>query len=1683
MPPERRNAGRSKVAPVLIHLLFFSIAACSFIEKNAHGVAIDRHEYILQQISIGAAQHLPGDLGLGDVSKVFASVPVAGYSQPDASYTSSTTAYLMNGLSEELTASYVFRPRQGETVDNYTITFECDAATVVVPPEDCDIVHTEAEVVAENSVAYNTTVTCAFSRFPGSTRCALIAAGEDVTFESDPTTFNVFGVVFYTPDANGDISPNATIVSGEGNSYALTTFDTTDQGVRKISTYGLLPSTFRQDTEDIFGTETSGSFGLSFMQSGTVTADIADQLFNYDFEDCTFLTSAEFSNEGAFLLTESSTCGIGLAVADEDSFPELGIQFRVYKSGRASFSIEWPALAPDEESYEQVITIEVAGDAPPILTAVDNTTERFRSVPCASEFIELTLYNVQGADSLYMLVDSENGTEPIWYEVPGSAAYNSTSDTSNVQFESAGGIGTDRPFIVRAVFDEEEREALVLENEVNATLSFTFAPTITNMEPSETELTGGDPIVLTGNFQSFGEDGTVSVGGYELNASSVELVGTTQITFLSPNLEDLGRSYEYDVFVANCAESSNNLTLTYKVVPQLTISAVDASPSSDNIYIVPFGGTLEFFAEVTGGNGGLTYAWSLFDSGDDPVALGTQYAADLQLMTLDSAVLTSAEEIYTVRCTVTNNAGLSDSKSVQARLAAEDAEYITLKLYEPDELTRSGSNVVTLIQASVDAFSSDSTSGARFLIARQVNSSSGATAEAEGNTEDAPEDSSSDSITILWVFKNITYTVGGDDDPTSPGDDANENLGLGSNVTGPTQFGLEFNIAQKDLTVGTHELRLIAFITDKTDVRAETAISIVVVESALIAQINEGFNGTLALSSQDINLSGALSHDPDVLDGEGDLYADIEYSWISCQKSLSAAFKSEVEDCASILPSAITDQAITVPADVISEALLDTGDDPDSTYFEFGLLVSKGNRSSEAYTRIEMVTDKNPNDEQIIPSLAGISVTDASGNMLQLESISSLDDLIILPLANEGDAVQWSFDMVQAKQKHLFTRNGVLKSGSSFASRRGDKGNLALGFNGGTLKPETEYAVSVSVSTTGGSIENEYEVAFKTLQIPRLTCSPPTVSEGIVSETKFTLSASLSFESSDVEYCFFLVSSTNKRIGVGKGCSAVPVASFMFHAIGEYGIECVAKTTTGAELDKVILDDKIIVSALTAGDGETAVTLLQNRLTKLGNEVDRCEAVRNHRCIQGLISVAADITQEVQAATEEEQTPESIALLDAAREYITLLSTLSRDLAKKTVYHNNNIGESIQLSLSLAQVPGDLIDSDDVVFNMLVQTAFAVDATEGDSAPVVSNEAVDQLSGLANLTMSSSQNIAQGGTSRRRLLQNAEVTRKSYAVVMNEGARFVAQMRMQQESCGYEGTESTEYPSSLEGSGQATTSAGLGLEPVIITIKVSCTPEQIAVPMVGNAVTLNVCKDMIPARQPRRFAVSLIEQDPQQIYDTGLFNSVDISMQRVAKVTIEGPEFEENAVPEGCMELTARRRLPVDPVTEYSKLVGGRLLNVPSLKNDACTAVNCLNFNRVEGTIFTNDSVIIKTSQVGLFVAGNLTDPDTTRNLDGTGKSNRGILARGLVVGAVLFVAAIMGVWLGVSTCGVVSAPDAPFSTQWEYVERDIFGRGFFKDADGTDSKRKRPDEEMLPSGARAPEAVHVSEQDGIHFE
>eukprot|EP00183_Erythrolobus_madagascarensis_P002699 CAMPEP_0185849674 /NCGR_PEP_ID=MMETSP1354-20130828/4104_1 /TAXON_ID=708628 /ORGANISM="Erythrolobus madagascarensis, Strain CCMP3276" /LENGTH=1066 /DNA_ID=CAMNT_0028550251 /DNA_START=78 /DNA_END=3278 /DNA_ORIENTATION=+ len=852
-----------------------------------------------------------------------------------------------------------------------------------------------------------------------------------------------------------------------------------------------------------------------------------------------------------------------------------------------------------------------------------------------------------------------------------------------------------------------------------------------------------------------------------------------------------------------------------------------------------------------------------------------------------------------------------------------------------------------------------------------------------------------------------------------------------------------------------------------------------IVEAQLVAQINDGSEFTqLSSSTASYTLSGLNSFDPDVIPfdvANGDSpNGGLSYRWVSCEKSLSETL-SNAEDCSGLLPQASPASFAVTSSDFDSEQLSDT----DPTYFRFTLQVTKVGLAGSGDPRVsapaQVVIQRLVDVTQDFSELDDIVVTTltAPGTPLNLLAINPLEALLFTP-SSSIDGTQWEFEFVLPVGLEDMTVSQI-DNGAGYYDGINPSNNPML-LNPGALVNSAEFPgltwrmqFTLEVRHFGPNTEqNTNRIVLETIAEPQVILDPLSITEGD-ENTIFSATAFSDFDGdqSILRYRFYW-----EKDGVSfcvNGCSGDFTVSFKISSAGTYSFRVELWDATGSTRFDVVNSDQTITVTLSSED----VLALANA------ELDSCFLLGDHACVEDVAFNLANFlstnrklssggTRRHDGGGAASDAAGALALSEgggaplATRQDDETTAVVKNALDKVQRSSGNSfpttnlIDTYYEIAQGFGVLSSSVVSESDMLVNLL-RILLNV-RTRKESSTAVSEEAVDTLRNLfpslPEIAAFLGQNEKARGSSRRRLLQNPNAENKNEADVYSSQADDLTFAANDNRQCGFF-QQITIIPDNAGEGGVTST-------PTNIFVSTRCSQAQnLADAIEAGSNSVSICEEVF-ASGLRKLGFHLVSS-PDYPFTSG-FDTSDApadAMQLPQLFIDESVNSLPDNLPEDCFKITLDADLSsVDGSTnvvltpfsfEPLDVVGqpvpdGGLYNrdTDGASRDGDAIVNGSTVRQVitvpgaglYGMSISGSAVTATPTPGG---GGSIT-PTPTPTSSGGGLSGGAIA--GIVVGILVFlIIAILIAWLIATRCFVVVAP--PVQEGFEYVERDIYGRGF----------------------------------------
>jgi len=1549
------------------------------------------------------------------LARIFENKPAKGFSQG-----ATELKFLLQNNTATEEYFIVFRPEKPAWhYDNYTISFTSSAPHVLNASDIRIVSVVEDETVDFPEIrAWNITIEMDFYEYVGITNVSLVATPGDtlpdtaVTYTSTPVEITAGGFVFYTPpDPFSPTNPTNQVVTGPGRGNILT--PNADGGAGEgLNNFGVLVQFLNGSTSS----EITVDFG-AITNPAVITQDTV--IISYNGASC----EIDGGTWTGTSMTLQVGCGYGFNGNTSPGSTYFALQLSQLRNGQFQILFTWPDFETEEftEDYQNYYEAVVTGSDVPVVVAIEPPGP-FRT--SGGETMTFSMFGTQGSQNLRY-----NVTNAALGEVYTFTFVSNTDDgdgTETVIFTTAPGRGQNLPWTMEVLINGTYVLALDLTG--GYLFSYYETPELISIIPDRTDQEqGGITVTLNGSFPGFNPAAgdRIRFDLIEINSSDIISFTDTEIVFtLPPRTAFSETDYTFQVDVVVGSIPTNSLPFYFTPL-DVIIFVTGAAPveGSTTDYEFTDGGTVTTTAITTGNTQNITYQWEIIGPDGLPYTIpGLDTTAGSISFTYNDL---GPEGRYIIRVTVTNAFG-----------STATAEIGLIKL-------ESG-----LVQIIVDVIPLQGSRTRAFPNA-------GIEINALVQVLNGPPNAELD---YEWTYGDLTFFF----TPNSTSSD---------NTSTVARFGRVLFIPQKDVfpSLDLITVTCTATLVSDRSISGNDTEQISVVESELVAEINDGSEFTqLSASTASFTLSGLNSYDPDILRSDIDNGASrnegLTYNWLSCEKSLQENF-IESEDCNGLLPQASTPSFALTSSDFNAEQLSTTA----PTYFRFSLEVTKeglgGNlrRSRPAELTIQRLVDVT----QDFSRLDSISVTTVNEpeREVDLLAVNPLEGLVITPTSSIP-GTQWTFEFIEPLGLEEMTVTQI-DNGVGYYDGINPSSNPMLLLPGALVNSEqfpgldwrTRFVLEIRHSSPTTE-ENTDRIVLQTISQPQVILNPLSITSGN-ENTIFSATAFSDFDGdqSILRYRFYW-----ERDGTSfcvNGCSGDFTVQFQITTSGTYNFRVELWDATGATL----FDNETSAQPI-------QITTTNDNILELSNqELDDCFLLGDHSCVEEVaFNLATFLTSSRSLRKEMEsswtlQTASGVAIRQTDEE-VTAVVANALDKVERSSGNSFPTTNLIETYYEICQKFGVLstrvISQSEMLTNLLLILLNVRERKE--NGIVVSTESVNLLRNLypalPEIAVFLGQNERSLGTSRRRLLQNPNDQNVNLANVYSSQSDDIVFAASDNEQCGF--FQLISIVPNDAGNG------GVPSLPTDFFISIRCSQAQNeADPIVAGSNSLSICPEVFGAGL-RKLGFHLVSS-PDYPYLSG-FDESDTSAdaRQIPQLYIDQSVNElPDDLPSDCFQLTIQAdlsnangstnvalapfeyeplRVVGEPIPEqglYNRVDSGATPLDTVVANDTVRSVIAVPGAGLYGTTISGLAVTPTPTEVGGGTptpsgSGDLGTP--TQTSSGGGISGGAIA--GIVVGILVFlIIAILIAWLIATRCFVVVAP--PVQEGFEYVERDIYGRGF----------------------------------------
>jgi len=1489
--------------------------------------------------------------------------------------------YLQNNYEDQENIFMVFRPeRPSLTIEDYQFEWSSSNQRVL---RDSNVNFTFVSETVDNIEAYNITFDLIFDDFVGITDLTVTAiptfAGSE-NFENYSVTVPITAGGFVLYDPAVPFDGDNAVVTGADRNNQAPTYRV-GTGPGGLINYGVYVQYLNGST--------SNTTVVSFAPV-EATVQQETSIVIYDSSTCSI-------NGGIWEDSDSMTldpaCGYGFNENTDLFNVYFALQQQPERAGVVRLEFDWPDFE-DGELYENFFELNVSTTSgPPELQPVlTDVTPRGPFLTTGGEAITFTGYNLRGADSYSFTVL----TDSPWTDPNGTLGGN--DDFQTIRFTTQPGTGQNYNWRVELISGEN-----VVEAADNILPEFLFSyvglPQLIAIIPDNTSvIEGGIVIQLIGEFPSFDPENTetdrVTFNDNPLSRDVIINYTSTEIFFILPAQDELVPPGLFDYLVGVVINQEQSNRLPFYFTPVMVEIEVEGAVLLPNGTYSFEDGTASFIAIVTQQNRNVTYVWSVQDLQGNPIPVSGSLTDQSFFLQYDELPTINAE--YVVSVTVTNAFGQTATDSVTVIKSPPGVPRIIVSLLPVDDRTPSFPDVPMSVTAEVDVLNSPPNI----------------------------------SITYIWTFNGEQYEF-------------TSSSTVAENGTTPSRYGRVFTVPQEDLVVMSEpqEVSLRAFVTNDPGISTTVSTRVLIYNLPLVAFIRDGSLTAQLSSGSDLVMYATNSYDPDVL--SGDQTAGLTYNWLDCIKSTQENF-FDAQPCSELVGEGAS---YTITAAEWEAAAIDGAE---VTYFRFNMTVSKGERTSPvAILDVEYI----PSVVQPFAQLEDVVITYADGSALDRTRVNPLQGIVVRPTTPD-QTVTWTFSIRTLSGPTDLAETQSVASPGYWVF--GEASSLPLYLAPGAFVSSgfewlTTFVIEVTFAGADTQ-ESRFATELQTISEPQIVIGEPSITTGDET-TVFRVTAFVDFP--DPQYFanflyFFRITNQDDSTDVYcvDGCSGKSRVQFSVPASGTYQISVELRDATGVNVFGNATSDTTITVTATSNIEETATTT-----------IDDCFAEGDHACVeitayQLALSLAGGTRRRnLDIASTVRQSEETIATVANA------LDKLRRSASNS--FPNTDLIENYVVTCQLFSRQGfEVFQTSDMLTDLLVIMESAVDR-KPDSVLIGDRAKENIVATYVNLPEIARQlGLNTRSTARRRLLQNENPDNKDLLNVYSLQGTQVPKVFQSNEQCGYENTQ-TITPRGEAGELFGTTT---------VQTTIRCNPAQNTEPITAATNALSVC-DEVFNNQFIKYGFSLVSSFDYPWEGGAEDSDLPASNVRIPQVILRtyGVDFPES-IPATCFQLDSVLNTSLFPDSELGSLNVSNYQLVPLNEIGATgpfyqrTRTGFLpGEERIEGGTLTQPLFI---SRSGVFVSDIVdrllittptpavtvpptqlptsgpTTPTPTPTSSSGGSLTGGAIA-GIVIGILLFIIlAILVAWLIATYC-FVGAAAAPADDAFEYVERDIYGRGF----------------------------------------
>lgn len=1173
--------------------------------------------------------------------------------------------------------SFSFMTEEGRNVSDYTVTVEC-SNHAVLRVEDVEV---GPPILMENGRA-NYTLSVTFERQVGEVELSVVFRTEDRAIYTNLVVhYIVCGISFFSYDTRTMIKtllPN--------NEFLISTFhDLLDEELLVFYVFVQFPDGSTSETD------LSNLTKVPNLSTLTISLQGDKLLPDHNFRTC-LTNHGQLLDNGTIAL--EPTCNFGFTSFRVSKPLFFAVRLLRQKTGHLLFHFRWGDFLRGtlfDELFETSLSIRVTGKVPASIVSFIPPGPFRKS---GGQLLDCIIISASPTYKFYLTIGNSTST-PIARRV-------SSANQTVLSFVTPPGAGRNVPWDLKYSAEGSEARMPCLWAGESDRYIFNYLAEdiiIKSLSPAFGPVAGGTLVNCAGYFGGFNASlssgDVIMLGSFTLEKKHIVSVTATSLVFMIPSMQTVqSLSYEIECYVIVHGILSNTVTYTYESLTDVTIEITGASyEARNNTFLVPMCGS---------GTIGPDYQ-------SISLMANVNSGAPLKRLQFMWRIV-----VFTTKAEVVNAHGLSEAQSLSVPLS----KFSVRETYEVILVT-SDERFNTQVKASIRLQPTKlrrlgvglSLDHSRTISLPPVDTRVTATVTELGECH-----GSNKTLTYDWTFMSVTRTL------TSTSNSVEIEL------ASPRRLGREYIVPRNKLVYGRHNITVKVYYTLDPNTFGTATTWLSVEPAPLQPVIGSGESLIRVPSSEDLEISSALSYDPD---SDSKASQDTLYFEWHCELSTEGKemFKLFTECPDSFLPFSHA-KRLMISSDILNTVQFIDG----LAHVRYSLVVRKsyGNVGTRSSARVSQVIEII-RTEDVYAVRGSLSLSDFDGGVVHTNRVPYYEGVVLSVAAPVGSS--WRFRLLEPVAESftfLQNPNNFLMSPGFYNPKELTAGKNALGIRGGALQPGTDYKFEVEYESRNADRTTKVEVRIQTIPRATVTFLPMLRTSG-TTKTLFSAMASPSVKYYGFKYYFYIKLSDGSEMCID-GCSGQRQVSFRIPIVGNHTVRCALVDARG----KIVIHKATRVQSIVIYDAPRNDSQMNTQTRALEDTFDLGDHSGFEMESMKLATYARQVDVKSRATSEQ--------IADVVGQTVSKLAEMYRKTQPNTALAK----DYALITRSFASIPegSEALADEETFYSLCRMLYFAVSNTPAWERYDMTNEVKVTLEKLAT----HARQIYEGGWSRRRLV-------------------------------------------------------------------------------------------------------------------------------------------------------------------------------------------------------------------------------------------------------------------------------------------------------------------------------------------